>query len=192
MPSYNVVLFAHILGALGYFIALGIGYAGVLGVRRARSVQALRLWAGAAAGTLRGLFPLSALTILVAGLYMVAVRWPGDSAGWAGVALVAFLLIGPAYPLLVVRRVGVLAGRARDLSADAPLPAALASQARDPLLWLMANAITALAVGIVYLMTVKPDVPTSAVALGIALVAGLLVGVLFQGRVAPVPVAERA
>jgi hypothetical protein len=190
MP-YNLALFAHILGALGYFIALGVGYASVLGVRRAQNVQALRLWAGAAGGTLRGLFPLAGLTILVAGIYMVTFL-SRDSVAWAGVALVAFLLIGPAYPLLVVRRVGTLAGQARDLPADAPLPAALAARARDPLLWLAANAITGVTVGIVYLMTVKPDAVTSLIALGVALAVGLVVGLVFQGRPVRVMAAERA
>lgn len=191
MPYYNIALFVHILGALGYFIALGVGYGAVVGVRRARSVQALRFWAGAAGGTLRGLFPLSGLALLVAGIYMVAVQWR-ESAGWAAVGLVALLVIGPIYPLLVVRRLGRLAGQSAELPAEAPLSAELAQAARSPLLWLSANGVMALAIGVVYLMTIKPDILTSAIALGVALVVGLVVGLLFQGRAAPTPAVARA
>jgi hypothetical protein len=173
---YTVALFVHILGALTYFIALGIVYACVVGIRGAQAVQVLRLWAGAANYATR-LIPVSAICILVAGFYMVAVAWR-DQAGWVPVALGAYLLVGIATWPLQIRRIAGLAQQARDLPTPAPLPSALVRRARDPFLWLATNAITAVPMGIVFLMTVKPDVLGSLLALGIALVVGLVAGLL--------------
>ena len=72
-PVYQTALFLHILGALGFFIALGVFYASVLGVRRAQTVGSIKLWTGAAAGVSRILFPISFLVIVIAGIYMVRV-----------------------------------------------------------------------------------------------------------------------
>jgi len=188
MLYYNVALFVHILGAIGYFVALGIIYVGVAGLRQAPTVGALRIWAGAA---LRGtrLLPLSGLCILVAGFYMVAAEW-GDKATWAGVAFIAFVLLGVATGVLQIRRIVGILRQAGEHSPDEPLPAAIAMRARNPLLWVATNAITATLAGIVYLMTIKPDVQGSLIALGVSLVIGLAVGLVTQRQ--PVRVAAAA
>jgi hypothetical protein len=184
---YNVALFVHILGAIGYFVALGIIYVGVAGLRQAPTVGALRLWAGAA---LRGtrLLPLSGLCILVAGFYMVAVAW-GDRATWAGIGFIAFVLLGIATGALQIRRIAGLLRQVGDRSPVEPLPAATAMGARSPTLWVATNAISATLAGIVYLMTVKPDVPGSLIALGVSLVVGLAAGLATQRQRARVAAA---
>ncbi len=175
---YNLALFVHILGAIGYFVALGIIYAGVAGLRQAPTVGALRIWAGAA---LRGtrLLPLSGVCILVAGFYMVAAEW-GDRATWAGVAFIAFVLLGIATGVLQIRRIVGLLRQVGDRSPEEPLPAATAMRARNPTLWVATNAITMTALGIVFLMTVKPDVQGSLIALGVSLLVGLAAGLVTQ------------
>jgi hypothetical protein len=180
---YPVALFVHILGALGYVIALGIVYAAVVGLRHAQTAQTLRLWAAAAQYATR-LIPVSAVCILVAGFYMVAVAWR-DQTGWVTVAFAAYLLVGIASWPLQYRRIAAIAQQARDLPPAAPLPIALMHRARAPFLWLATNAITAVPVGIVFLMTVKPDLLGSLLALGVALVVGLVAGVLLLRLPAP-------
>lgn len=41
---YNMELFVHIVGAIGYCVVIGVNYLSVLGLRQARTVQAVRLW----------------------------------------------------------------------------------------------------------------------------------------------------
>src|SRR5262249_22240420 len=94
-PVYQTALFLHILGALGFFIAVGVFYASVLGVRRAQTAGSIKLWTSAAAGVSRILFPISFLVIVIAGIYMVVTVW-GEKAPWAGVALLAFILLAVA------------------------------------------------------------------------------------------------
>jgi hypothetical protein len=187
---YNVALFVHVVGAIGYFVALGVVYACVVGLREARTVGVLRSWAIAALRTTRLLLPLSGLCILIAGIYMVVVAW-GDRASWAGVALLVFVLLGIATGALQIRRIAGLLRQVGASAPEEPLPAKTATQARSPLLWLATNAITATLVGIVFLMTVKPDVSGSLAALGIALAVGLVVGLVTQRQPARVAAAAR-
>jgi hypothetical protein len=189
-PIYQTALFLHILGALGFFIALGVFYAAVLGVRRAQTAGSIKLWTGAAAGVSRILFPISFLVIVIAGIYMVVTAW-GEKAPWAGVALLAFILLGIAATFIQGRRMSALGQSAARESENAPVTSALWTQAHDPVTWVSSNASAAFAIGIVYLMTLKPDALGSVIALLIALVVGLVFGFLTQGRPAASPALAR-
>jgi hypothetical protein len=189
-PIYQTALFLHILGALGFFIALGVFYASVLGVRRAQTVGAIKLWTSAAAGVSRILFPLSFLVIVIAGLYMVVTVW-GERAQWAGVALLAFIVLAIAATLIQGRRMAALGQRVAPQPESAPVTGALWTQAHDAVTWVSVNASAAFALGIVYLMTLKPDALSSVIALLIALVVGLVFGFLTQGRPTAAPALAR-
>jgi hypothetical protein len=189
-PVYLTALFLHILGALGFFIAIGVFYACVLGVRRAQTAGSIKLWTGAAAGVSRILFPISFLVIVIAGIYMVVTVW-GEKAPWAGVALIAFIILGVAATLIQGRRMGALGQSAAREADSAPVTGAVWTQAHDPVTWISVNASAAFAIGIVYLMTLKPDALGSVIALLIALVVGLAFGLLTQGRAAVAPALAR-
>jgi len=189
-PVYQTALFLHILGAIGFFIAIAILYVSVLGVRRAQTVQQIKLWTGAAAPAIRLIFPIASLVILIAGLYMVVTVW-GERAQWAGVALIAFLLLAIVSALLQGRRITKLGRQVADQLDNTPVTGALWTQAHDPVTWVGVNTAAAFATGIVYLMTLKPDALGSVIALLIALVVGLAFGFLTQGRAATAPALAR-
>jgi hypothetical protein len=173
---YNIALFVHILGAIGFFVTAGITMLSVSGIRRARTVRDLQIWAGLAGSRLtRGGLGLSGAGILLAGVYMTAVVWL-PVPGWLVIAFVAYFATGAAFGGFLLSRCAALAQAARALPDEEPLPDALIRRARDPLLWLMTNAVGGLLVGIVFLMTVKPDALVSLAALAIALAAGIVIG----------------
>jgi hypothetical protein len=190
MPYYQIALFLHILGVLGFFIAIGVLYGAVFGVRRAQTVQSIMLWTSAAAGVGRILFPISGLVILITGLYMVVTVW-GERTPWAGVALIAFLILAIAATVIQGRRMAALERSAAGQPESAPVTGALWTQAHDPVTWVAVNASAAVAIGIVYLMTLKPDALGSVIALLIALLVGLVFGFLTQGRPAEAPALVR-
>jgi hypothetical protein len=190
MPYYKIALFLHILGALGFFIAIGVFYVAVLGVRRAQTVGSIKLWTGAAAGVSRILFPISFLVVVIAGIYMVVTVW-GEKAPWAGVALIAFLILGVGATFIQGRRMAALGQSAAGQPDNAPVTDALQAQAHDAVTWVSVNASAAFAIGIVYLMTLKPDAIGSVIALLISLVVGLVFGFLTQGRPAAAPALAR-
>lgn len=187
---YPIALFVHIVGAIAYFVVFGVVYASVVGIRQARNVQALRLWASATKVAER-LHPISSLCILVAGLYMVIVSW-GWQADWAFVGLGAYVLLGFASGTLQGQRIVGIERQVKDMPVDAPLPAAIVARAQDPVLWVATNAMVATAIGIVFLMTVKPGVLGALVALLVALAAGLAIGLLTQRRFVATPAAVAA
>jgi hypothetical protein len=173
---YNIALFLHILGAIGYCITLAVIYVSVAGMRRAQTSGELATWTGIAGSRLTRLaLGLSGLCLLVPGLYMVAVAWRG-SLGWVLVAFAAYFVTGAAMGGFALRHIASVAQATRDLAHDAPLPTTLAAAAHNPLLWLVTNAVAGLLVGIVFLMTLKPDALVSVLVLVIALAAGLAIG----------------
>ena len=182
---YPIALFVHILGAIAYFVIFGVVYAAVVGIRQARNVQALRLWAGATKVAER-LHPVSSLCILVAGFYMVIVAW-GWQADWAFISLGTYVLLGFAAGSLQGRRIAAIERQVKDMPVDAPLPAAIVARTQDPVLWVATNAMVAVAIGIVFLMTVKPGILGALVALLVALAAGLAIGLLTQRRFVATP-----
>jgi hypothetical protein len=145
MSLYTVALFVHIVGALLLFVLLTVE-----GV-------SLRLgFAAAAAGQILG--PISALAILIPGLYMMSTQW--GWAAWVVVGITSWVLIaaGGAFTGVSVMR--------RRMSTRA---AAIS--------WLLRVGI---ALGVVFDMTVKPEIVGSIA----AVLAGALLG-LAASRVAP-------
>lgn len=177
---YRIALFVHIVGAIGYFVVIGVNYVSVLGLRQARTVQVVRLWLGAPKAVM-GLMLVNMLCIFGAGTYMVVTAW-GWRADWAFVAIGAYVALGFASGDLQGRRIAALERAVRDLPDDAPLPAEVVARAHDAVLWLSTNSVAAGALGIVFLMAVKPGLVAALVALAIALMLGLAVGLLTQRR----------
>jgi predicted integral membrane protein DUF2269 len=172
---YTLALIAHILGALGMFIGMGLQWAVVFRLRLARTVDQVREWSGLSRIAGRS-GPVSGVLILAAGIYMTVTSW-SLTTPWIVVSLVAMLLmigIGmgvTARRLRAIRR-ATLAGEA-DGAAISPDVARLI---QEPVLWVSAQMTVGIAVGIVFLMTNKPGLVASLVAMAVALGLGLIAG----------------
>src|SRR5256884_3719826 len=88
---YNLVLFAHILGAFGLIAAYTIEAIGLRGLRGSTRRDEAQLWIGISRGIVMRLAPASLGVILIAGLYMMATS--GGPKGWTVVALASFVLL---------------------------------------------------------------------------------------------------
>jgi hypothetical protein len=173
MTLYTMAVFLHVVGALGLFAALGLEWAALRGMRRSVTIDHVRPWVWRL-GSLRRLAGLSALTILITGIYLSATTWGRQP--WIGLGLLGLALIGAIGPVLTGRR---MRGIARSLPVeDGPLPSPLLRRAHDPVLLLSASLRTALALGVVFLMTVKPGSASSLVAMGVSLAIGAGPGAL--------------
>ena len=167
MNVYSIVLFLHIVGALGLFVALGIEFLTLSRLRSAGTAEQAREWLSVL-GSIRVIGPLALATILVPGLYMAA-----TSTGWQGwnvaalAAMVVMAALGAASN--AARMPGI--GRSIGLLRGA-LPAEARGRLRDPLVWSSILIRIGIALGIVLNMTVKPDV----VAAVVVLIAFALVG----------------
>ncbi len=175
MNLYTIALFAHIVGAIGTFIGVSIWLFSAEALRRARRVEQVR--------TLTSLIQpsgvvaiVSILLLGVAGIYMAVTAW-GEQATWIAVATISFLLLAPFGAFVIDPRLRAIA-RLAAAAPDGPLPATLTARTHDPLVGVGLYTYVGVLLGIVYLMTTKPPLATSILAMVVATMFGLAVGLL--------------
>jgi hypothetical protein len=150
MDLYSVVLFLHIVGALLLFVLLTIE--GV-GMRMGISSAPLN----------RILGPISALAILVPGLYLMKAQW--GLTGWVVVGIASWVAIAVAG---AITGINVMRGRMSRRAAT--------------ISWLVRIGMAS---GVLFDMTVKPNLLVSVTAVLVGVVVGAAVSVA-----APRPVAS--
>lgn len=168
MTFYSIALFLHIVGALGLFVALGLEWTSLLYLRRATTIEQAREWLSTF-GLLRWVGTSSLGLILLAGFYMMATAWGG--AAWTGIALAAMILLAALGGALTGPRMAAV-GRAVAAESGS-LSLAFRQRLHDPLLWTSIQTRVAIALGIVFLMTVKPGLGEALLVVGVALILGL-------------------
>jgi hypothetical protein len=173
---YSILLFLHIVGALGLFTSLAFEQAGLFNLRRAQTNAQAREWLSLLRALQRIQGP-SALVLVATGLYMMATRWSQQA--WAGLGLVGMVLMAIIGVAVTARRMKAIA---RALAAGGgQLPAALRARLDDSALGMSASVRVALALGIVFNMSVKPAVGGAVAALVIAAALGLVAGQRTRG-----------
>jgi len=170
MTIYSTVLFIHVVSAIGLFISLAAEGAIIFRIRSAQSVEALRFFIRLFQ-RLRLVAIPSFLGVLVGGMYLAS-KW-GRGVFWIPLALGATLLIlligGLVTGIRIARLKKVLSSTENDASIDA-----LSAMTRDTALLLSYGLRVGLGLGIVFLMTAKPELLGSLGALAAGCGAGLL------------------
>lgn len=156
MPhAWEFAIFIHIVAVAGLFGAATTDIVLLSMMRRAKTVQELRMWS-AAAETIERVFPVPVVLLLLSGGYLVDKLNLSFSDGWIGWSALALLATVPIGYFVNARRVMAI-GSAAKSAPDGPLPAPLAGQAADPVLFGAAHAMALGAVGIIWNMTTKPN-----------------------------------
>ncbi len=180
MSDYSISLFFHIVGAIGMFVALGLEWTGLWQIRSATTSEQVRVWMRISRTT-RRLGIASMLTVLISGLYMMATVWGGVP--WIYVSLGALVL---AVVLMLTLTGPRMAAIGRTIMAEhRPGSPIVHDVANHPLLWVSIQTRVAIALGIVFLKTTKPDLGGSLLVIALAIVIGL-------ASALPVPRRERA
>jgi hypothetical protein len=163
-----VLVFVHVTSAIGVFAALAIEGAMLLQIRRSLDSAQLRVALTGFRLVPRVAIPSLLLTIL-SGLYLTTTVW-GWSSAWIEVA----------FPSLIVTAV---IGATTTGPRIARLQTTLNGDGRrDPLLSASFIMRTSLLIGIVFLMTVKPPLKASLIAMATAGGGGLLAALSCFGR----------
>ncbi|GHO46808.1 hypothetical protein [Ktedonospora formicarum] len=170
MASYSYPLFLHIVGVVGLFIAISLQTASLIGIVHARTVEQVRVWCSSHKVLIR-IFIISFLLTLLPGMHLTFNTW-GWSTAWINASVVALLVLSGLGPLINTRRLRAI-HKASLVASDGPIPDALARQSRDPLLWSSILGMNGLAIGIIYLMVLKPDLLGSIIALCISTLLGV-------------------
>lgn len=177
MELYTLLLFTHILGVLGLFIGMGLQWVSVLRLRRAQTRGQASEWISLARGAGR-FSPIAGVLVLGAGIAMMVMRWTLTTP-WIMVSLLAIVLMMVASMGVSVRRIKVIARTLAQASGDAgdPLPPESHGLTHNPALWLATQLAAGQALGVVFMMTVKPELVGSLLTLAVALALGAAAGV---------------
>lgn len=166
MNFYLIANLIHILGALGFFIALAIETVSLFYARRAESaeqtLERLRL-----PKHMQRLGPLSMLLIVASGIYMTVTVWGGVA--WIIVALVSLALMVVIALTLGVPRMAAIEKALAERQDISTLKILL----NDWALWLSIELRLSLAFGIIFLMALKPSLVWSLIIIGVSLMVGV-------------------
>jgi hypothetical protein len=168
MNIYSIALFLHIVGALGFFAALGLEWTGLRQIRSAISPEQVRAWMGILKSTRKAGFA-SMLATVISGIYMMATVWGAVS--WIIVAVGSLVLVIVLSLALTGPRMAAI-GRAL-IAGKGTLSQTFYSAANHPFLWISIHTRIAITLGIVFLKIVKPDFGGSLLTIGVAIVLGL-------------------
>jgi hypothetical protein len=172
MSLYSIALFLHIVGALGFFAGLGVEWATVLQIRRATTAEQVGEYMNLS-GSLQRVGMISMLTLVAAGIYMMATAW-----GWIAWLIVSFAAIVLMMVLMRVISIPGMRGIQQVASTEkGVLSPAFQVQLRQPMLWVGIQSRVIMGLGIVFLMTVKPDLVGSLITVGITIIISLVLAV---------------
>lgn len=174
---YQLALFVHITGAIMLFISLGLEWLGLNRLRRAERVEQVRE-VSALLRVLGTLFPISTVLILGGGLYMAITAWSFTLA-WLDAALAGVVAMTVLGNVLSARRLATI-GQMAFTTPDGPLPPSLRARTTDPVLVFWSRIGVLIGWWIVFLMTLKPALLGTLVALGIAVALGACFAYLSQ------------
>jgi hypothetical protein len=168
MSIYLIALFLHIVGALGFFVALGLEWTGLSQIRSAMTLEQVRAWMGILKNVRKVGF-VSMLTTVITGIYMMVTVWGGEA--WIIVTLGSLVLVIALAQVVTAPRMAAI-GQALT-TEKGPLSKTFHSLASRPLLWISLQSRVAIALGIVFLKIAKPDLGGSLLTIGVAIILGL-------------------
>jgi Predicted integral membrane protein (DUF2269) len=171
MNPLSLALFLHFLGLVGLFVGYGLEWTASSLLRRSTTSDQARSWLGIYKLSL----PISGpglLLLILSGGYMASLTGSMKQ-GWMSASLLAIvlaLIIGFALLLPRIKRI-----RAALPEGPVTLPDSALARLLDPMIVTLIRVRFLLALGIVYLMTVKPEtLSTSLFVLLGAIVIGFL------------------
>ena len=153
MTSYAIGLFIHFLGMVGLFVGYGLEWTASSLLRRSTTSDQVRSWLR----IYRLSLPVSGpglLILILTGGYLASVTGSMKQ-GWIEAALVGVAFALGIGFVFVLPRMKAL--RAALPESDAPLSEKGRALIQDPMIMTLIRVRVILALGIVYLMTAKPE-----------------------------------
>jgi hypothetical protein len=170
MTNYTVALFWHFLGLVALFVGYGLEWIVSALLRRATTADQVRAWLRVYKTSL----PVSGpglLVLILSGGYLASLSGAMKQ-GWMSASLLAIVFALGVGFVFILPRVRALR---EELSQGSALSPKAGELLRAPGLPTLIRVRVFLALGIVYLMTVKPEsFATSLLVLAVAIVVGLL------------------
>ena len=168
MTFYSCVLFVHVTAVLALFTALSFEVLSLFHLRRASTLSEVHLWLDpvprlpvAAMGSL--------LAVVFSGIYLI-IRMSAFGEAWPKVSIAAILIVAP-IAATTARRMRAIR---RTCATATAINSELESRLQDPFLKVSLGIRIAVILGIVLLMSAKPELWESIGIVGASFVLGLL------------------
>ena len=165
---YRIALFLHVTGALLLFAAMAIEWLFVINIRKATAIENIKKSFFNYA-KLKAIGSIAIFLILIPGIYMTALVW--KNASWILIAFIGMILLAVIGGALTGRK---MKGIKKVVSNENNISAELRSLINDNSLILSLKIRTAVLMGIIYLMTVKPDLTGSILTIIISVILGFI------------------
>ncbi len=178
MLAYNIALFIHFLGLIAVFGGFVLVARAGSRLRAATDMEQVRMWL-ALLNTTGPMFGGGYGLLLLSGIYMAATRWRAAHP-WLVVAMLSLLAVWIVSGVVVGRHVRAI--NAAAAATTGSISGELAFQIANPSLWRTAGALNGLALGVVFVMTVKPGWTGSIVVAVIAAGIGSVIGAVTTRR----------
>ncbi len=179
MPGYPIALFVHLLSLSLAIVGASLATHAALRLRAATNAEEARQWM-ALNGKVVRVFPIATVGLLASGGYMAR-----SMSAWSEPWVIASLI---ALAAITALGAGVEGSRGRALKRELQTSGwsrRARHLLRDPLAWSAKLMTLTLLVAAMFIMTDRPSAETCAVALAIAVVAGILAAVpLWSGAMA--------
>jgi len=164
---YLVSLFLHVIGALLYSASLAIEWLSFSKLKKTESADRFN----ELLSTYSSLHMISGIAwvlILIPGIYLMVFVW--NNIAWANIALVGFILLAIVGSMITGMRMKPITTEIKNSGYSHDIR----KKFNDPKLNFSLKARTTLTIGIVFLMTVKPNLSDSIVTLLISILLGFL------------------
>lgn len=168
MSAESIMLFLHIVGAIGIFVALGLEWTGLNQLRNVQAPEQVRVWMGILKSTQVVGFS-SMMTAVITGVYMMLMEW--GFVPWINVTIGSLVLV-ILLSMLLTRPQMAAIGKAMFLEKGRTIKD-LPALVNHPYLRISINTRVAIALGIVFLKTAKPELGGSLLAVVVAIALGL-------------------
>jgi hypothetical protein len=173
MNPYAIALFTHFLGMAGLFVGYGLEWAASSLLRCSTTSDQARAWLRIYKLSL----PISGpglLILILSGGYLASLTG-GMKQGWISASLLGIVLALVIGFVLILPRMKKI--RAALPEGSATLPEAAHARVQDPMVFTLIRVRAILALGIVYLMTIKPGTLSTSLFI---LLGAIVIGLLFS------------
>ena len=171
MTNYTLAMFFHFLGLVALFVGYGLEWVVSGLLRQATTTDQVRAWLR----VYRTSLPISGpglLILILSGGYLASLSGSMKQ-GWMSASLLAIVFALGIGFVFILPRVRAIRGALPEGSGG--LPANVSALLQAPAIPMLIRVRGLLALGIVYLMTVKPEsLGASLLILGVAIILGIL------------------
>ncbi|QBD76583.1 hypothetical protein EPA93_11445 [Ktedonosporobacter rubrisoli] len=181
MNFYLLALFIHILGVIMLFVAIGFEWTSLLRLQRAQTIAQVYEYTGLL--TFQTFFlGAGVLLAILTGIYMTIIKWSWGT-GWIDIALLIIVMDGilaARINLPGLKAIREAAQISETASSSGNISQQLEFMISQPVLCISVQIHAITSLGIVFLMSVKPELPGALIAFAASLLVSFIAAQLIR------------